>query len=335
MFHVTYDSRNEGMILAAVNSPIWEAEVQMSHDLGETWVSSKEQPRFPDSSHLTLNRIWHLLPGRDDAPETLYAGVEPAALFSSDDRGVTWQEVVGLSEHPTRDQWQPGFGGLCLHSIIVSDPSHPDVMWVGISAAGVFGTIDGGKSWQTMNKGVRADFLPDRFPEFGQCPHKLLAHPTRPEVLVQQNHCGVYRSDSGGDDWKDISAGLPSRFGMVLGLHGQDPDTIYVLPVDEARGDQVGGGLRFVTDAKFRVFRSRNGGEDWEPLTKGLPQKNAYLQAMREGMATDSLDPGGVYVGTTTGQIFYSRDGGDSWELLIDYLPPINSVDCAEVVSAA
>ncbi len=165
-----------------------------------------------------------------------------------------------------------------------------------------------------------------------QCPHKLVAHQARPEVLYQQNHCGVFRSDSAGSDWKDITDGLPSRFGFVLGLHSQDPNTLYVLPEDQALGEEVGGGRRFVTDAKFRVFRSRDAGRSWEPLTKGLPQQNAYLHVMREGMATDSLDPCGIYVGTTSGQIFYSRDDGDSWELLIDYLPPINSVDCAAIV---
>jgi hypothetical protein len=204
-------------------------------------------------------------------------------------------------------------------------------MWVGISAVGVFGTGDGGRSWRTLNRGVPADFQPDRYPEFGQCVHKLLVHPARPQVLIQQNHCGVYRSDSGGDDWQDISAGLPSRFGFVLGLHAHDPNTIYVLPEDTALGDEVGGGKRYVTDARFRVYRSRNGGRDWVPLTQGLPQEDAYLHVMREGMATDRLDPCGVYVGTSTGQLFCSRDDGDNWELLLDHLPPINSVSCGLV----
>jgi hypothetical protein len=212
---------------------------------------------------------------------------------------------------------------------MVLDPRDSQKMWAGISAVGVFGTEDGGKSWQPMNQGVRADFLPDKFPEFGQCTHKLLSPNQRPDTLYQQNHCGVFRSDSAGKDWVDITQGLPSRFGFVLGLHSQDPDTLYVLPEDQVSQDgDIGGGQRYVTDAKFRVYRSRNGGEDWEALTNGLPQKDAYLHILREGMATDSLDPGGIYVGTTTGQIFYSRDDGDTWELLIDYLPPINSLEC-------
>ena len=165
-----------------------------------------------------------------------------------------------------------------------------------------------------------------------ECPHKVLAHPSRPNVLFQQNHCGVFRSNSAGESWDDITEGLPSRFGFVLGLHSQDPETLYVMPEDKVMADgEVGGELRYVTDAKFRVYRSRNGGQDWEPLTNGLPQKNAYLHSMREGMATDSFDPCGIYIGTTAGQVFYSRDDGDSWELLIDNLPPINSVECATI----
>ena len=182
-----------------------------------------------------------------------------------------------------------------------------------------------------MNQGVRADFLPDPFPEFGQCPHKLVAHPSKPGVLYQQNHCGVFRSDSAGESWMDITGDLPSRFGLILGIHNQDPDTIFVLPEDEALGDRVGGMVRYVTGAKFRVFRSHNKGQDWEPLTQGLPQENAYIHVMREGMATDALDSCGVYVGTTTGQLFCSRDGGDHWELIFDNLPPILSVETGMV----
>ena len=328
VFHLAYDPRDGGAVLAAVNQMVWGPEIQFSRDLGKNWSLPKEQPRFSTQKPLTVQRIWHIQPGRDTEPGVIYAGVEPAALFKSEDGGINWQEVTGLANHPTRDQWQPGLGGLCLHSIIL-DPSRRERMWVGISAVGVFGTTDGGETWNTLNAGVRADFLPDPNPEFGQCPHKVRAHPARPDVLYQQNHCGVFRSDSAGMNWVDITGPLPSRFGFVLGLHSQDPDTIYVLPEDEALDDRVGGEKRYVTDAKFRVYRSRNGGGDWEPLTRGLPQENAYLHVMREGMATDSLDPCGVYIGTTTGQLFYSRDDGDSWELLMDPLPPILSVECA------
>ena len=179
---------------------------------------------------------------------------------------------------------------------------------------------------------MRADFLPDRFPDFGQCPHKVLTHPSKPGLLYQQNHCGVYRSDSAGEEWQDITEGLPSRFGFVLGLHSKDPDTLFVLPEDDVLGEDVGGGKRYVTDAKFRVYRSRNGGRDWEPLTRRLPQQGAYLHVLREGMATDSLDDCGIYVGTTTGQLFYSRDNGDNWELMMEHLPPILALECGVTV---
>ena len=330
VFHAVYDPREGGRVFAAVNQTVWGSEVQFSHDLGGSWSTAKEQPHFSGDDGRTVNRLWHIEPGRESEPGILYIGVEPAALFKTEDSGDTWQEVPGLSDHPTRDKWQPGLGGLCLHSMVL-DSADWDRAWIGISAVGVFGTADGGRSWRTMNQGVRADFLPDPFPEFGQCPHKLLAHPSRPGVLYQQNHCGVFRSDSAGESWTDITGDLPSRFGFILGIHNQDPDTIFVLPEDEALGDQVGGGLRYVTGAKFRVFRSRNKGQDWEPLTQCLPQENAYIHVMREGMATDALDPCGVYVGTTTGQLFCSRDGGDNWELMLDHLPPILSVETGMV----
>ena len=330
IFHMAYDPRDGGTVFAAVNNIIWGPEILRSRNLGKTWQSSSQGPRF-SGGDLTVSRVWHVEPGRADESGVVYAGVEPAAFFKSEDGGDTWGEVTGLTGHPSRDQWQPGLGGLCLHSIVL-EPSRRDRIWVGISAVGVFGTEDGGESWHAMNQGVAAHFLPDHYPEFGQCTHKLLSHSSRPQVLFQQNHCGVYRSDDAGADWQDITEGLPSRFGFVPGLHSHDPDTIYVLPEDRVTGEEVGGGMRLVTDAKFRVFRSRSSGRDWEPLTKGLPQRNAYLHVMREGMATDSLDPCGIYVGTSTGQLFYSRNDGDSWELLVDHLPPINSVDCGLVV---
>ena len=332
VFDLAYDDREGGTIFAAINSPIWGPEVQRSDDQGATWQKSVQNPAFPSERGDSVEQVWHIKPGRTSEPGVVYAGVSPAALFKSSDGGETWGEVVPLSEHPTRPMWQPGFGGMCRHSIVL-DPADNDRMWVGMSAVGVFGTEDGGASWSMMNAGVRADFAPDPFPEFGQCTHKMLSHPSMPGRLYQQNHCGFYRSDDGGRRWLDLSKGLPSRFGMVMGTHSTDPDTVYVVPEDKAvKEGEVGGGVRYVTDAKLRVYRSRNAGEDWEPLTNGLPQRNAYLHVMREGMATDSLEECGIYVGTTTGQIFYSRNDGDTWELLIDYLPPINSVDCGTVV---
>jgi photosystem II stability/assembly factor-like uncharacterized protein len=328
VFHLVYDHRTQGTLFAAVNSPMWGPKIQISEDLGKTWVLPEESPSFQEGDSITLNNLWHIEPGRINEPNIVYAGADPASLFKSEDSGQTWHEVKGLQQHSSRDKWQPGFGGLCLHSIVL-DPENVARMWVGISAVGVFGTEDGGHSWRAMNQGVRADFLPDPFPKYGQCVHKLLSHPAKPNTLVQQNHCGVYRSDSGGVDWEDISESLPSRFGFPLAINSQDPDVYYVLPEDEATKTTVGGGKRFVSHAKFCVYRTRNSGQSWESLTNGLPQQHAYLHVLREGMASDSLDPCGIYIGTTTGQVFYSRDNGDHWDLLVDYLPPINSVECA------
>ena len=331
VYHFVQDARNGVAVYAAVNYMIWGAEIHISHDLGETWTTAETPPKFTDRDGKTLNKIWHVEPGRASEPDVLYAGADPASLFMSDDGGMNWQEIRSVADHPTSKHWFPGMGGLCLHSMAL-DELNPARMWVGISAAGVYGTSDGGESWKPLNKGVRADFIPDEVDlEFGQCPHKLLGHPQKDGLLYQQNHCGTYRSDDGGKVWIDITDGLPSRFGLALGLHPHDPNTLYVLPEDNAiADDEVGGEFRIVSGNKFRVFRSRNGGGDREALTNGLPQKNAYLHSMREGMATDNLDPCGVYVGTTNGQIFYSRDEGDNWELLIDNLPPINSVEVAQ-----
>ena len=330
VFHMAYDPRN-GSAYVAVNDPVWGPEIRVTRDLGRTWAERGQSPKFADARDMSINKLWHVEPGRPEEPGVLYAGVDPASLFKSEDDGATWREVEGLTSHPSRGSWQPGLGGLCLHSMVLH-PTNIETMWVGISAVGVFRTDDGGESWRPLNKGVRADFLPDPLPELGQCPHKLLSPSSQRDTLYQQNHCGVYRSDNGGQSWEDITEGLPSRFGFVLGLHSQDPDTLYVMPEDNVQGTDVGGGYRIVSDAKMRVYRSRNRGNDWEPLTKGLPQENAYIHSMREGMTTDSLDPCGIYVGTTTGQIFHSHDDGDSWEMIFDQLPPINSVDCAIVV---
>ena len=338
IFHLVYDARNGGRVYAATNSMWFGPQIEYSDDLGATWEQATEQPRFtnkPDYAEHdgdTVSRVWHIEPGRANEPDTLYVGVQPAALFKSTDRGATWREVAGLGELESRSQWMPGFGGLCLHSIAL-DQDNPARMWVGISAAGVFRTDDGGETWRPANRGVRADFNPgDPLPEWGQCPHKLLPHNGTPGLLYQQNHCGVYRTSNSGDRWTDITEGLPSRFGFVLGLHPREPGTLFVLPEDEVLGTDVGGGIRYTSGGKCRVYRSRNGGDDWEALTNGLPQKHAYLHALREGMATDSLDPVGVYLGTVNGQIFYSRDEGDSWSLMAENLPPINTVEVAVAV---
>ena len=338
VFHLVYDARSGGTIYSASNSMWFGPQVEYTRDLGRTWEQAREQPRFTEKPEYAehdgaaVSRVWHIEAGPGAEPGTLYAGVQPAALFKSTDGGATWHEVRGLGRHPTRSQWMPGFGGLCLHSIAL-DPEQPGRMWVGISAAGVFRTEDGGENWQPTNRGVRADFNPgDPLPEWGQCPHKLLSHPAQPGLLYQQNHCGVFRTDSYGDEWDDITEGLPSRFGFVAGIHPREPETLFVLPEDEVQGTDVGGGIRYAAGARFRVFRSRNGGREWAPLTHGLPQEHAYLHVLREGMATDSLDPLGIYVGTVNGQVFYSRDEGDHWQLMLENLPPINSVEVAVTV---
>ncbi len=308
-------------LLAAVSS--WKGHgVHCSRDLGQTW-EAPEAPLFFDDHDAPIKRLWVVEPGAPETPGVLYAGVDPAALMKSEDGGKTWQEVGGLLNHPTRERWQPGGGGMMVHSICVH-PSQPHKIHVGISAAGVFSTGDGGATWEPRNRGVRADFQEEKYPEVGQCVHHLAMHPDRPEVLYQQNHCGVYRSDNEGREWVDISEGLPSRFGFPLLIHPHDPDTIYVIP-------EQGETYRVPIDTEFAVYRSRNRGETWEKLNRGLPGPHAYLNVLRQAMAADSGDPCGIYVATNTGQIFYSLDEGDSWSLLANWLPPIYSLSAAMI----
>ena len=327
VFHFVYDGRGEGTLLSATNSNFWGPRIELSYDLGASWVDADQSPRMNDGSDRTVERLWNIQPGKETEPGVLFAGAQPASLFRSHDWGRSWEQWSSLTLHPTRERWEPGLSGLCLHSI-VQDPVSDSRMWVGISAVGVMRTGDGGETWDPVNRGVRADFNPrDPLPEYGQCTHKMLAHASLPNRLYQQNHCGFYRSDDAGDSWLDLSDGLPSRFGMPMAVNSHEPDTVYAIPEDSGTIDNVGGAARYVTGAQMRVFRSRNGGDDWQAMTNGLPQRNAFFHIQRDGMATDELDPCGVYVGTSTGQIFYSRDAGDSWELLIEYLPPINSIE--------
>jgi hypothetical protein len=320
--HAVYDERN-GRIFATSNDAWFGSQIVWSDNLGKTWKTAKKSPAFAAGSGLKLDRIWHIEPGCASEPKTIFAGVAPAALFRSDDTGVTWKEVTTLSQHPTRSRWHPGAGGLCLHSIAV-DPADAQRMFVGISAVGVFRTTDGGKTWHTANRGTRAGFLPVKKPEFGQCVHKLLMPRADSSLLFQQNHCGVYRSENSGESWTEITRGLPSDFGFPLGIHPREARTIYTLPL-------VGAEFRCVPEGKLRVFRSRNGGRKWNALTRGLPQEKVFVSVMREGMATDRRDPAGVYFGTNTGKIFASRDEGDSWDTLADNLPPVYSVETAEL----
>ena len=265
-----------------------------------------------------FKRVWHLEPALKD-PNTVYAGVEDAAIFRSTDGGVSWNELSGLRGHGTGPNWQPGAGGMCLHTIIL-DPSNPQRIWIAISAAGAFRTDDGGKSWKPINRGLKSQYIPDPNAEVGHCVHHIAMNPGRPGVLFMQKHWDVMRSDDAGDSWREVSGNLPTDFGFVIDVHAHEPETIYVVPIKS-------DGEHFVHDGKLRVYRSRRGGDEWEALTKGLPQSNCYVNVLRDAMAVDSLDKCGVYFGTTGGQVYVSPDAGDSWAPIVRDLPAVLSVE--------
>jgi len=265
-----------------------------------------------------FKRVWHLEPSLSD-PETVYAGVEDAAIFRSKDGGNNWQELPGLRGHGTGPKWQPGAGGMCLHTIIL-DPSNPQRMWIAISAAGAFRTDDGGKSWKPINQGLRSQYIPDPNAEVGHCVHHIAMNPKRPGTLFMQKHWDVMRSDNAGDQWTEVSGNLPTDFGFVIDIHAHEPETIYVVPI---KSDSE----HYVHEGKLRVFRSRSGGNEWEPLTKGLPQKDCYVNVLRDAMSVDSLDKCGIYFGTTGGQVYASADAGDSWAAIVRDLPAVLSVE--------
>jgi hypothetical protein len=343
VMHMILDSR-DNRLHAAVVHDVYGPSTHFSDDFGSSWMQAQHSPIFlkdsisgrplgtpsevkdPESTKKTpeeVNKVWNITPGRIDEPGVLFAGIEPGALFRSEDRGETWTLNEGLYNHPHRKDWFPGAGGLGLHTIIL-DPTNKQRMYIAVSTGGCYRTDDGGNSWQACNKNVRADFLPEKFPEFGQCVHKMVLHPNRPQVLYQQNHCGVYRSDNAGDDWIDIGEGkLPSRFGFPIAVHPHDPETIYV--VLEESDD-----YRLSVDGQFAIWRSNDSGDSWNRITTGLPER-AHLVVLREALAVDNLLDAGIYVGTSTGQIFYSRDNGDSWGLLADFLPPVLSVEAAVI----
>ncbi len=300
----------------------WGPTLRMSDDYGKTWSDPERRSvRFPEESGRALKQIWQILPGRASDPDSLYCGVEPAALFESNDAGESWKPVEGLLNHPHQPKWMPGGGGLCLHTIVV-DPENDQRMLIAISAAGVYRTDDGGRTWRARNEGVRAEFLPDKHPEFGQCVHKVVHHPERPERLFLQNHWGLYRSDDWGDSWHDIANGVPSDFGFAMQMHPHDADTVYIVPLES---DQ----FRCTPEAKLRVYRTSNAGKSWEPLTQGLPQSTAYETVLRDALTADSLRPAGIYFGTRSGKLYGSRDDGESWSEIADGLPPVVCVKAA------
>jgi len=265
-----------------------------------------------------FKRVWHLEPSLTD-PDTVYAGVEDAALFLSKDGGLTWQELPGLRGHGSGAKWQPGAGGMCLHTILL-DPGNPERIFIAISAAGVFRTDDAGKTWRSANRGLVSQYIPDPTAEVGHCVHRIAMHRSRPNTLFMQKHWDVMRSDDGAESWQEISGNLPTDFGFVIDVHANEPETVYVIPI---KSDSE----HYVADGKLRVYRSRTGGNEWEALTKGLPQKDCYVNVLRDAMAVDSVDPCGVYFGTTGGQVYASSDAGGSWAPIVRDLPAVLSVE--------
>lgn len=319
VMHMAFDPRS-GILFAATGDLWFGSRVYRSWDFGHTWDEPTSSPAFPQESGETLQRVLHVAPGRPQEPGVVYAGGEPAALFKSTDNGDSWTLVEGLTNHPTRDQWKPGAGGLWLHTIVLH-PQDMNRIMVGISAAGVFQTQDGGKSWNPTNTGIRTNFMPDEPPtyaEWGQCIHKVAPSSSGP-WLYQQNHCGVYRSLDFGSTWQEVTGDLPSDWGFAIAAHPHESDTFYVCP-------GISGYQHWVPEAKLAVYRTRNRGDKWERLDKGFPREDSYVNFLRESMAVDQLDPAGVYLGSNTGQLFFSRDSGDSWRLAAPMFPPINSV---------
>jgi photosystem II stability/assembly factor-like uncharacterized protein len=325
IYALAFDGRaGRRRILAGTESAHWGAVVRTSDDFGAHWTDPAEgNVRFPKGSGGALKRIWQLTPAGPDQPDVVYAGVEPAALFRSSDGGDHYELVTGLWDHPHRPHWPPGGGGLCLHTIVLRD-GDPDRLLVAISTGGVYRSEDGGKSWQPRNVGIRTVFLPDQYPEFGQCVHKVAPAAGQPDRLFLQNHWGLYRSDDGGDSWVDIANGVPSDFGFPVVAHPHDPDTAYVIPLDSDR-------FRVTAEARARVYRTHDAGGSWQPLTEGLPQERAWLTVLRDGFAGDQADPAGLYFGTRSGALYGSTDEGEHWRLLAAHLPPIVCVKAAVV----
>lgn len=335
--HAIMDPRTE-TLYATANNPWFGPQVTRSTDFGRTWQDAQQSPRFSGEPNIkgmdeepwflrqgiVTERFWRLTPGRPGDAGAIWCGVAPGALFQSSDGGETFAENTALSGHPARKDWQPSNGGLALHSIVL-DRNDPGRMWVAVSAGGVYRSDDGGLSWKPTNRGLRSEmsmFDPnvELYPEWGQCVHQLVHAPGKNDRLYLQTHLGTYRTDDAGETWTDITAGLPSEFGLCMAVHGTDPDTAYVVPL-------TGGELRCPPEFKLRVFRTRDAGKTWQPMTGGLPQENAYMGVYRAALTTDPLEPGGVYFGTNTGQLYVSRDDGASFDLVTQNLPPITAVE--------
>jgi photosystem II stability/assembly factor-like uncharacterized protein len=329
IYHFTGTPADPKRLYASQSSGWFGQVMQRSDDAGKTWETVGNDfvyegvpgthKWYDGSQHpWEFKRVWHLEPSLSD-PDSLYAGVEDAALFHSRDGGRTWQELAGLRS-VKGDLWQPGAGGMCLHTIVLS-PDDPKRMYVAISAAGAFRTDDGGTTWQPVNRGLRSDFeLPDATAEVGHCVHSITMHPSRPNVLFMQKHWDVMRTDDAGESWYEISGNLPSDFGFPIAVHAHEPETIYVVPI-------TSDSHHFPPDGKLRVYRSRTGGNEWEALTNGLPQSNCYVNVLRNALAVDSLPSCGIYFGTTGGQVYGSADSGDSWTPIVHDLPPVLSVE--------
>jgi hypothetical protein len=329
VYHVKGSPADPNRLYAAQSRGWFGQVVQRSDDGGATWepVGNQFQYEGATSTHkwydntdhpYELLRVWHLEPSLTD-PDTVYAGVEDAALFRTTDAGKSWEELPALRTHPTASTWAPGAGGLCLHTIIL-DKDNPNRIVTAISSAGAFRSDDAGNTWRTITKGLHSNYIPDPDAEVGHCVHHIAMHPSRPNVLFMQKHWDVMRSDNSGDSWHEVSGNLPSDFGFVIDVHAHEPETIYVVPI-KSDSDH------FVPDGKLRVYRSRTGGNEWEALTKGLPQEDCYVNVLRDAMTVDSLDSCGVYFGTTGGQVYGSADGGDSWNAIVHDLPAVLSVE--------
>ncbi len=329
IYHLKGSTVDPNRVYASQSSG-WHGQlIQRSDDGGKTWapVGNKFVYDGVPGTHQwydgtphpwEFKRVWHLEPSLTD-PDTVYAGVEDAALFRSSDGGQTWQELSGLRGHGSGPRWQPGAGGLCLHTILL-DPSDPGRIYIAISAAGAFRTDDGGQTWRPINQGLRSPYIPDPTADVGHCVHRIAMHRSRPGVLFMQKHWDVMRSDNAGESWNEVSGNLPTDFGFVIDVHAHEPETIYVVPI---KSDAE----HYPPDGRLSVYRSRTGGNEWEPLTKGLPQRDCYVNVLRDAMAVDSLDSCGVYFGTTGGQVYMSPDAGDNWSPIVRDLPAVVSVE--------